>query len=269
MNRRATFFRVLAVHLLLLAVLTTPSLLDSCAWFKEEEVIMDVDLDALPPAPESEEPRETEEEATEEEEEEVRVPATPIPTARPTATPTPTPAPEAEPTPAPAPTATPKPAPTPTPRPQRRLQTAEDIRRRIEREQGAPREDPAPALDPDRLREQLGRDLGLGGRGGTVAGGRRGGGAGAGAVKSELDARLDAAWTQPPGLGGASNLYVDVTVRVERDGRVSSTRILKASGHPAMDASVKDALSRVRRVRAFPPGYDGDGETFEYRFRIN
>jgi TonB family protein len=87
-------------------------------------------------------------------------------------------------------------------------------------------------------------------------------------VKSELDARLDAAWTQPSGLGAGSMLFVDVAVRVEPDGRISSARILKPSGHPELDASVRAALNRVRRVRAFPDGYSGSGETFEYRFQI-
>ena len=274
MNRVGIFLRVLGIHLLLVAALLTPVALDSCVWFQEEEVVMTVDLDALPPAPAREDPQPPEEDP--EPDEDAVIPATPIPTARPTPPPTPSPEPAPTATPEPAPTATPRPAPTatpepappPTPTPASRLLTAEEIRRRIEQEDPQRADPPPPDVDADRLREQLARDfeLGNGGGGSGSEGSRGGNGVDVGTVKAELDARLDAAWTQPPGVPVGSGLLV--SVRVERDGRISRTRIMKASGHPELDASVRKALSIVRRVRPFPEGYTGGGETFEYRFQI-
>ena len=268
MNRMGIFWRVLGLHLVLLAALGLIPLIGSCTWFQREEVVMTVDLSSLPPpAPPEESPRDPEDE----EPEEALTAATPRPTAVPTATPDPrsTPTPAPEPTSTPRPTATPRPAPTPTPTPKSRLLTAEDIRRRIEQENASSTPVPVATVDPDRIRAELGEGLRGGSSAGTTAGSGRGNGVAIGSVKSELDARLDAAWQKPPGLGAGSNLFVDVSVRVERDGRISATRILKPSGHPALDASVIAALNRVRRVRAFPAEYSGGGETFDYRFQIN
>jgi TonB family protein len=260
----AVFWRVLGIHLLLLVALTVLPMIGSCTWFRKEEVVMTVDLGSLPPAPPPEDSSDPEEDP---DDEEAIAEATPKPTPAPTATPTPVP--EAEPTPAPEPTATPRPTSTPrptaTPTPKSLLLTPEQIRERIRNQPPNP-PPPGPTLDPNRIRDRLGQGLNSGG--GAQTGRGSGSGVAIGSVKSELDARLDQAWTQPSGLGAGSMLYVDVSVRVERDGRISFTRILKASGHPGLDASVKSALNRVTRVRPFPEGYSGDGETFEYRFQI-
>ena len=65
------------------------------------------------------------------------------------------------------------------------------------------------------------------------------------------------AWIQPSGLSAASGLTVQARIRVERDGSISRREILRPSGHPAMDESVRRALDAVQRLAPLPPSYRG------------
>jgi TonB family protein len=270
MNRRVLFLKVVLVHVVFVLALAVFPLMSSCQWFKPvEEQTMSVDLSALPPLPEP--PVEPDEPEVDPEEDAVIPDATPVPTAMPTATPTL--APEAEPTAAPAPTATARPTatpkPQPTPTPKSRLLTPEEIRRRIEQNQNPQPVATRRPLTAEEVAAQMGSGLPSGNSGGgSLPGTGQGNRVSIGTVKEELDLRLYQAWTQPPTVSSALGLTVDVSVRVEPDGQISAARILKASGHPEMDASVRKALELVRRVRAFPSEYSGSGETFDYTFRI-
>lgn len=55
---------------------------------------------------------------------------------------------------------------------------------------------------------------------------------------------------------------VELAFSIDREGRVLSTRIVKSSGHPALDES---AMTTVRRAAPFPPAPDGfGGEKFDF-----
>jgi TonB family protein len=50
-----------------------------------------------------------------------------------------------------------------------------------------------------------------------------------------------------------------VEIRIEKDGRISSAKVVKSSGNPVMDQSVEAALSRVRRIDPLPGGLGTGG----------
>lgn len=260
--------RVALAHLLLVVGILLSGQLRSCEWFKPDEVILTVDLAGMfeeAPAEDVPEPDPVEPEP---EEEAVALPQ-PVPTVRPTPTPTPPPAaPEPTPTPRPVPTATPRPAPTPTPRP--RPLTAEEIRERIQREQGQipPRPAPrTPALTAEQLQRQMGQGLSPGGTPGGAATGAAGGPSFA-TVENALRQRLYSAWNQPAGLSAASGFFVQAEVDVNRDGSIHASRILRASGHGEMDQSVRAALNAVTFAAPLPPEFRGQRHSFRIRFEI-
>jgi len=267
MNRMEIFWRVLLIHVALVVCLVVFPMISSCNWFERDEVVMTVDLSAMnfPPSEEDrQEPDEVEEGDT--------IPIeTPVPTPQPTAVPTatPTPRPEATATPAPAPTATPRPTstpiPRPTPTPSWRARTPEEIRRAAQ-ENNTQQVAPRPTMSAEELRRMMGEGLPTHSGGSGTQGGS-GGGVSIATVEQDLTARVDAAWAQPRSAD-AQGLEVEVSIRVAPDGRISSSRILKASGHAAMDQSVQQALNRVQRVRSFPPEYRGSGETFTFLLRV-
>lgn len=57
-----------------------------------------------------------------------------------------------------------------------------------------------------------------------------------------------------------------VQIRIERDGTISSAKILKGSGNVVMDESVTAAIARVKRIDALPTGLGGGGA---YTVNIN
>lgn len=270
MNRWKLGFRVALAHLLLVGLLLLGSQMQGCEWFQPEEVIVTVDLAGMfddSPMEELPEPEPVEETP----EEETPALPEPQPTARPTPTPVPTPVPEPDPpprpTPVPEPTPTPRPVPTPTPRP--RPLTPEQIRERIQREQGQipQRPAPQPALTAEQLQRQMGQGLSPGG----TAGGAQTGAAGGptfNTVENALRQRLYAAWNQPAGLSAASGFFVQAEVEVNRDGSIHATRILRASGHGEMDQSVRAALNAVTFAAPLPPDFRGQRHSFRIRFEI-
>ncbi len=271
MNRMEIFWRVLLIHVAFVICLVVFPMIRSCNWFQKEQVIMTIDLSAMEfPSP----PEDVEQEPEEDLENDNVIPTeTPVPTPQPTAVPTatPTPRPEATATPQPAPTATPRPTATPQPRPTPTPswvpRTPQQIREEMLREQRQTA-DPRPTMTAEQLRQMMGQGFELnptGNGSGSHSGG--GGGVSVATVKQDLKSRLHDAWNQPR-TGDALGLQVEVSVRVDRDGRISSSRILKASGHPGMDQSVQQALNRVQRVRSYPPEYRGSGETFTFTLRV-
>jgi TonB family protein len=59
------------------------------------------------------------------------------------------------------------------------------------------------------------------------------------------------AWDPPLGIA-ADKAVAEASVTIARDGRVKASRITKPSGNPAVDASVRRALDRVRFVAPLP-----------------
>ncbi len=78
--------------------------------------------------------------------------------------------------------------------------------------------------------------------------------------------RFRGQWNQPTSvIENRSQFVTTVRIRIERDGRVSSARIIRASGNPVMDQSVQEAITRVQRIQALPDGL-GQGA---YEININ
>lgn len=68
-----------------------------------------------------------------------------------------------------------------------------------------------------------------------------------------LHSRFYEAWVQPASVGAASGkVSVPVDVVVDHDGRVLQFNIVRPSGYPRIDASIRAVRTRVRRV-APPP----------------
>lgn len=61
---------------------------------------------------------------------------------------------------------------------------------------------------------------------------------------------------------------VDVEIVVRRDGRVMSARIVRPSGNPALDKSVREALDRVRSIVPFPEGATEVERHFKLGFNL-
>jgi TonB family protein len=59
-----------------------------------------------------------------------------------------------------------------------------------------------------------------------------------------------------------------VEIVVNRDGRVISSRIIKGSGDAQLDKSVRQALDRVTKLPAFPPGATDAQRTFRINFEL-
>lgn len=76
------------------------------------------------------------------------------------------------------------------------------------------------------------------------------------------------AWLVPPDLD-VEDATVTASVTIARDGTVVSARIVRGSGHPAVDASVQRTLDRVRSIgREFPAGATEDRRTFTIIFNL-
>jgi TonB family protein len=102
-------------------------------------------------------------------------------------------------------------------------------------------------------------------------GGGRVGGAGSesqfGWYGSMLHDRFYSEWVQPTtvAIAGAKNSVL-VKLRIEKDGRVSSFEVVRPSGNPDLDESVKTLANRVSRVEPVP---DGLGKSDHYDVKIN
>ena len=86
-----------------------------------------------------------------------------------------------------------------------------------------------------------------------------------------LHDRFYSEWAQPnTSLTSGAKLSALVKIRIEKDGRVSNFEIIRASGNPAVDASVTAVAKRVTQVDPLPAGL-GKGEYYDVKinFELN
>jgi TonB family protein len=76
------------------------------------------------------------------------------------------------------------------------------------------------------------------------------------------------AWV-PPDDASSENPVVVVTVTIASDGNVLESRIVKPSGDPGVDSSVRRTLERVTSVRPFPEGAKEKQRTYRIKFDLN
>ncbi len=267
MTRFQVFVRVVAFHALILGLIVILPLLKGCEWFPKKEQIITVDLGSLPLPPP---PDEAQEDPPEEDEpEDLISEATPVP--KPTATPPPaataTPVPTMTPMPeaTPVPTATPRPQPTPTP--EWKATTAEEIEERIRNmQQDIDPPVAAPTMSPQQIQDMISQGLPAGGTGAGVAAGNPGAGVNLGGVDAEVHKRMFSAWEQPIHLSANAGLKAVASVNVQKNGNISSSRILRSSGNIEFDESVKRALSVVKFAKPLPPDYSGSVYNIEITF---
>ncbi|MDD3276015.1 MAG: energy transducer TonB [Kiritimatiellales bacterium] len=67
---------------------------------------------------------------------------------------------------------------------------------------------------------------------------------------AQVQQKMVQAWQQP--AGAPKGITAEATIRVERDGTVSSKSITRRSGNPEFDQSVQDALAATTRLPAPP-----------------
>lgn len=70
-----------------------------------------------------------------------------------------------------------------------------------------------------------------------------------------------AVWDKPPGPDDA-NYAADVEISVDSRGRISDPKFIKGSGDTKWDATVKDALAKVKEIGEAPP------DKFPQRFTV-
>ena len=86
-----------------------------------------------------------------------------------------------------------------------------------------------------------------------------------------LHDRFYSEWAQPSTrLTAGAKVSALVKVRIEKDGRVTSFEIVRSSGNPVVDDSIKAMGERVKQVDPLPSGL-GDGNHYDVRinFELN
>ena len=187
--------------------------------------------------------------------------------------PEPKPAPEPEPEPEPEPTIPeakplPEPKTEPAPVPKTEPKPVEKQKIKISTNKVVRAKSPAPpannskpAMSAADIKKMLasGIPASSGGASGGYAGGT--GGSGSASVEAAYQARVRAAfyeaWDQPSSLSNP-NLSVVASVRISKDGTVTSRRVSRPSGNSVMDSSVNAAIQRVSKLPA-PPRELGGG----------
>lgn len=76
------------------------------------------------------------------------------------------------------------------------------------------------------------------------------------------------AWEQPGGLSASSGLRVVVEIRIARDGTILQRDVLRPSGHPLMDESVRRALQGLPRLPPLPDAYRGSTRDLQIAFEL-
>jgi TonB family protein len=181
-----------------------------------------------------------------------------------------TPTPKPKPTPKPTPTASPARTPSPkkivlakaSPKPSPKLKPTPPEKDQSDEER---------TVDSEKKKAELATQTGSGKGPAPGAGAGRAGGAGSesqfGWYGSMLHDRFYSEWVQPTTVAtaGAKNSVL-VKLRIEKDGRVSSFEVVRPSGNPDLDESVKTLANRVSRVEPLP---DGLGKGDHYDVKIN
>ena len=75
-------------------------------------------------------------------------------------------------------------------------------------------------------------------------------------------------WTAPQGAGTGIQGFVDVEFDVEQDGHVSSVRIVRSAGVPALDKAAENALRRSA-LPPLPAEFPAPRATMNVRFHYN
>ena len=168
---------------------------------------------------------------------------------------------------------TPKIKPKPKPAPQVKVPTPPKTNQVVKAKSNKPR------LSQDQIRALLsGTVKGVGsthtssGRRGSGGVGFGGGGGGSDSPVAWYYAMVRQimyeAWQQPSGLANSGNPTTTVTIRVQRDGTISTWDITRPSGNSLMDDSVRKAVQSVRRLRPLPPQFIGPSQDITIQFEL-
>lgn len=193
---------------------------------------------------------------------------TPAPTAKPTPTPEPTPKPTPKATPKPTPKATPKRSPTPKspPKPTPKASPKPTPK-------ATPKATPTGTPKPDPADKPAGNSGNAAAESSGQGTGRSGAGTGpasdSGYYLNLIHDRFYGQWDQPTSIFDPENRFVTtVRIRIERDGRISQASIVRPSGNPVMDESVKAALGRVKQIDPLPSGLGGAYYEIQINFEL-
>ena len=204
----------------------------------------------------------------------------PTPTASPrsTSTPKPSATPQKKVTPKTTPKPTPKPKPSPKKMVLAKASPKPSVKPTPEKEENEPAEGPPeksedakaiPVKEEPKKTAATQTGIGKGTNAGTGSG-HGNGSASAGQFSwygSMLHDRFYSEWIQPTTVASAGGKNsVLVKLRIEKDGRVSSFEVVRPSGNPELDESVRALSSRVNRVEPLP---DGLGKGDHYDVKIN
>jgi TonB family protein len=201
----------------------------------------------------------------------------PVPTPNPTPSPTPKPTPKAtpKPTPKPTPKSTPKPSASPkkhtSPKPSASAAGSASPGRKLAAGASAS----AMAGATSGKSTGAGATSGAAGTGGGKRGGagRAGGGDHAGEFgwyNSMIYDRFYSVWQQPTSIVQSDAKYVTtVTIRIEKDGRISNASLAKPSGNVVMDDSVMTAARRVTKIEPLPQGLGSDFYEVNIAFELS
>jgi colicin import membrane protein len=86
----------------------------------------------------------------------------------------------------------------------------------------------------------------------------------------KLEQRVRESWVLPEALtGDAGKLMVEVVIVIEKDGRVSDTRIQKGSGNGYFDESVRRAIRKASPLPIPPEKLRGGEDYYEVGFRFH
>ena len=75
-------------------------------------------------------------------------------------------------------------------------------------------------------------------------------------------------WDQPSSASVRPGAVTRVSIRVQRDGRITRTTLAQGSGNDAMDASVLRAVNAVARLKELPAQYPGDYKDITVDFEL-
>ncbi len=75
-------------------------------------------------------------------------------------------------------------------------------------------------------------------------------------------------WDQPAGLSASAGLVTTVSIRVARNGRVLSRKMVKTSGRTVMDESVMKAAQSISQLKALPQSFRGKHKDIVIYFEL-